>query len=187
MNAPRFGSWGRFDRAERLLHWSTAALVGVCLSTAAALYFPALATVVGRRETVKAIHVFAGLSLPVPFLVARLGPWSSRLRADIGRLNRFDPGDWRWLRSFGRDPFADQGKFNAGQKLNAAFTMGAILLLLATGSMMKWFDPIPLTWRTGATFVHDWTAFAFFFVIVGHVTKAIGSRGHPPPVGQDGQ
>jgi formate dehydrogenase subunit gamma len=80
------------------------------------------------------------------------------------------------LRSFGRDPFVENGKFNAGQKLNAAFTAGAVLLLLATGSIMRWFGPFPLTWRTGATFVHDWTAFALGLVLVGHVAKALGDR-----------
>ncbi|MEA3075652.1 MAG: formate dehydrogenase subunit gamma [Actinomycetota bacterium] len=166
----------RFDGTERLLHWSTAALVGVCLATAAALYVPALATLVGRRETVKMVHVIAGLSLPLPLIVARLGPWSQRLKADIRRLNRFDDLDRRWLRSLGRDPFAQGGRFNAGQKLNAAFDVGAVLLLLVTGSMMKWFGPIPLPWRTGATFVHDWTAFAFVIVLVGHVAKALAER-----------
>jgi formate dehydrogenase subunit gamma len=166
----------RFDGTERLLHWSTAALVGVCLATAAALYVPALATIVGRRELVKMVHVVAGLSLPLPLLVARLGPWSQRLRSDIRTLNRFDDVDRRWLRSLGRDPFASHGRFNAGQKLNAAFDVGAVLLLLVTGSMMKWFGPVPLTWRTGATFVHDWTAFAFVVVLVGHVAKGIADR-----------
>ncbi|HUP85311.1 MAG TPA: cytochrome b/b6 domain-containing protein [Acidimicrobiales bacterium] len=166
----------RFDRPERNVHWATASLVGVCLLTAAALYVPGLAALVGRREIVKDIHVIAGLSLPLPFLVVRLGPWLSSLAADVRRLNRFDDHDRRWLRSFGRDPFVRNGKFNGGQKLNAAFVVGAILLLLTTGSVMKWFGPFPLAWRTGATFVHDWTAFAFLLVLIGHVAKAFGDR-----------
>jgi formate dehydrogenase subunit gamma len=166
----------RFDRPERNVHWATASLVGVCLLTAAALYIPGIAALVGRREVVKDLHVIAGLSLPLPFLVVRLGPWLSSLAADVRRLNRFDDHDRRWLRSFGRDPFVRNGKFNAGQKLNAAFVVGAVLLFLATGSIMKWFGPFPLTWRTGATFVHDWTAFAFLVVLVGHVAKAFGDR-----------
>ena len=182
----RLDTTGRFDTAERLLHKSTAVLVGVCLATAASLYFPSLATIVGRRDTVKMIHVVAGLALPLPFLVARLGPWSAGLRADIRRLNRFDDLDRQWLRRRGRGRPAPQGKFNAGQKLNAAFDVGAVLLLLVTGSMMQWFGPIPLTFRTGATFVHDWTAFAFFVVLVGHVAKGMGalrrgSVGEPLP------
>ena len=166
----------RFDRPERNVHWATAALVGVCLLTAAALYLPSLAGIVGRRALVKDVHVWSGLALPLPFLVVRFGPWLSGLAADVRRLNRFDDHDRRWLRSFGRDPFVENGKFNAGQKLNAAFTVGAVLLLLVSGSIMKWFGPFPLTWRTGATFVHDWTAFALLVVLIGHVAKALGDR-----------
>ena len=166
----------RFDRPERNVHWWTAALVGVCLLTAAALYLPAVSGLVGRRSLVKDVHVFSGLALPLPFVVARLGRWRTSLAADVRRLNRFDDQDRRWLRSLGRDPFVRNGKFNAGQKLNAAFDVGAILLLLGTGSIMKWFAPFPLTWRTGATFVHDWTAFALLLVLVGHVAKAFGDR-----------
>lgn len=166
----------RFDRPERNVHWCTASLVGMCLLTAAALYVPGIAALVGRREVVKDIHVIAGLAIPLPFLIVRLGPWLSSLAADVRRLNRFDDEDRRWLRSVGRDPFVSNGKFNAGQKLNAAFTLGALLLLLTTGSIMKWFGPFPLTWRTGATFVHDWTAFTLLIVLIGHVAKAFGDR-----------
>lgn len=166
----------RFDRTERNVHWYTAALVGVCLLTAAALYFPAVAVLVGRRETVKAIHVYSGLALPLPFLVARLGRWRTELRRDVRRLSRLDAMDRRWLRSLGRDPFVRNGKFNGGQKLNAAFVVGAGLLLLVSGSIMKWFTPFPLTWRTGATFVHDWAAFALLLALLGHVGKALADR-----------
>jgi len=168
----------RFDRPERNVHWATASLVGACLATAAALYVPALATIVGRREVVKDIHVLCGLALPLPYLVVRFGPWRRRtqLRADVRRLNRFDDTDHRWLSSLARDPYLQRSKFNAGQKLNAAFSCGAVLLLLATGSIMKWFGPFPLTWRTGATFVHDWTAFGFLIVLIGHVSKGLGDR-----------
>ncbi len=166
----------RFDRPERNVHWASASLVGACLLTAAALYVPALAALVGRREVVKNIHVYAGLAIPLPFLIVRLGPWMTQLAIDVRRLGRLDDMDRRWLRSFGRDPFVENGKFNGGQKLNAAFTLGAVLLLVVTGSIMKWFGPFPLTWRTGATFVHDWTAFALLGVLIGHVAKAFGDR-----------
>jgi formate dehydrogenase subunit gamma len=166
----------RFDRPERNVHWGTASLVGVCLLTAAALYVPAVAALVGRREVVKDLHVISGLALPLPFLVVRLGPWATQLARDVRRLDRFDAMDRRWLRSLGRDPYVENGKFNAGQKLNAAFSAGAVLVLLATGSVMKWFGPFPLAWRTGATFVHDWTAFTLLVVLVGHVSLALGDR-----------
>ena len=65
------------------------------------------------------------------------------------------------------------GKFNAGQKLNAIFVAGCIPLMLATGSIMRWFEPFPLAWRTGATFVHDWLALTLLAVVIGHIGKAL--------------
>ena len=65
------------------------------------------------------------------------------------------------------------GKFNAGQKLNAAFVAGAGLVMLGTGVIMRWYHPWPLNWRTGATFVHDWLALAVGIAIIGHVAMAL--------------
>ena len=45
--------------------------------------------------------------------------------------------------------------------------------MLATGGIMRWFDPFPLAWRTGATFVHDWIALALLVVVIGHIAKAL--------------
>jgi formate dehydrogenase subunit gamma len=45
--------------------------------------------------------------------------------------------------------------------------------MLATGSIMRWFEPFPLPWRTGATFVHDWTAIATWVVVTGHILVAL--------------
>jgi formate dehydrogenase subunit gamma len=163
----------RFDTVERVAHWTNAVLFGVAMATAAALYIGPISAVVGRRELVKDIHVIAGLALPVPLLVAIAGRWGRRFRLDLSRLNRWTSEDVRWLRSWSRDPLVRSGKFNAGQKLNAAFTGGAILLMLATGSIMKWFGPFPLSWRTGATFVHDWIAFFLFITITGHILYAL--------------
>ncbi len=163
----------RFDRCERLLHWVNALLFLVLLVTAAILYVGSLSAAVGRRELVRQVHVVAGLLLPVPLLLALAGPWRRGLQSDIRAFNRFDADDRRWLRSLGRDPGVRLGKFNPGQKLNAAFVGGSMAVMLATGAIMKWFDPFPLDWRTGATFVHDWTGFAVFAVVLGHIWIAL--------------
>jgi formate dehydrogenase subunit gamma len=163
----------RFDGAERIAHWANAVLFGSCIVTAAMLYIDPISAAVGRRELIKTIHVYSGLAIPFPLLLTLVGRHGTALRTDLGRLNRWTPDDWRWLRSWGRDPFARTGKFNAGQKLNTAFTGGAILLFLGTGSIMRWFDPFPLSWRTGATFVHDWLAVILFVAVIGHILYAL--------------
>ncbi|CAN5532260.1 hypothetical protein BH20ACT2_BH20ACT2_10230 [soil metagenome] len=163
----------RFDRTERLLHHVNAAVFGVLLLTAAALYIGPLSAVVGRRELVKDVHVVVGLAMPAPLLLAYAGRWRAGLRRDARRLARWIPDDGRWLRSRGRDRRIRLGKFNAGQKLNATLIVASIPIMLATGSIMFWFQPFPLAWRTGATFVHDWLAIVLFFAIAGHILKAL--------------
>ena len=166
----------RFDAAERFLHWATAALVLVLVATAALLYLAPLSAAVGRRPLVRDVHVVAGLLLPAPWLFARGGLRSPALRADVRRLARWDATDRRWLRSAGRDPFVRLGKFHPLQKLNAAFTAGTIVVMLGTGAVMRWFEPFPLEWRTGATFVHDWLALVLSVVMVVHIGKALSDR-----------
>jgi len=167
----------RFDRGERVLHWANAAWFAVLLATALCLYVPAVSEVVARRALIKTVHVYAGLTLALPLLATALaGRWGAGFRADVRRLNRWSADDRRWLRTRGRDRTARLGKFNPGQKLNAAFTAGAILVMLGTGSIMRWPEWWPLSWRTGATFVHDWTFIALVVAITGHVVLALSDR-----------
>jgi formate dehydrogenase subunit gamma len=162
----------RFDRVERAAHWSTASLFGVLMLTGAALYAGPISTLVGQREVVRTIHVGAGLLLPLPMLIGLAGRWGRALRGDLHRLGRFDDEDRRWLR---RDTRADArlGKFNPGQKLNAAFLGSAIVVMLGTGIVLKWFSLFSLTTRTGATFVHDWVALGIWISVLGHILLAV--------------
>ncbi|MBW8796536.1 MAG: cytochrome b/b6 domain-containing protein [Streptomyces sp.] len=165
----------RFTAAERWIHRTTALLMGLCVATAACLYIPQLAILVGRRELVVRIHECAGLALPVPVV---LGLASRAFRRDLGFLNRFGPHDKLWLHAaLSRDKRPSSrpaGKFNAGQKIYANWIAGATLVMLATGLLM-WFTHLtPLMWRTSATFVHDWLALTIGIVLAGHVGMALG-------------
>ncbi|WP_405837087.1 cytochrome b/b6 domain-containing protein [Streptomyces platensis] len=162
----------RFTRAEHRVHRATATLMAVCVLTAGCLYLPFLAELVGRRALMVTVHEWSGILLPVPLL---LGLGSRALRADLTRLNRYGPHDRQWLRAaLRRRGGRPAGKFNAGQKLYAAWIAGAVLVMLGTGLLMWFTDLAPLVWRTGATFVHDWLALAVVLVIAGHVWKAFG-------------
>jgi formate dehydrogenase gamma subunit len=163
----------RFTRAERALHWTTAILVLAAAITGMILYVPSLAAAVSRRETMKTIHVWTGLAMPVPLLVVYAGKWRRAVRADVRRLAGWTPGDMKWLKSFGRKATGEVGKFNAGQKANAAFIAGMIPVMMATGSVMRWFDPFPLAWRNGADTTHRWLAFATWIIVIGHILVAI--------------
>jgi formate dehydrogenase subunit gamma len=161
----------RFSAAERAVHWLVAALMVSCLATAAILYNGSLMLMVGHRHAVELVHVWSGFALPVPMV---LGAASAAYRTDVRRLNRFTPADWRWLRSRSRrDGRIRVGKFNAGQKLNAALTAGATLVLLGTGTLMYFTGLVRLSWRSGATFVHDWSALALGVLVAGHLAYAL--------------
>lgn len=170
----------RFTRPVRWVHHTTASLMLVLLVTATVLYVPSFAETVGHRHLLRLVHIYAGFTLPVPVLLG----WVSRaFRDDLRRVNRFSPADWEWLR--GRDRRATVGgrgihpvgKFNAGQKLNAAFVGGSILVMLGTGLMLTFPHPWPDSLRAGATFVHDWLYLAILVVVLGHLWYALRDRG----------
>lgn len=160
----------RFTTAERMVHKVFGLLMGACIVTAAILYNGSLMLAVGHRHVVELIHVWCGLALPVPIL---LGTVSKVFRADARRLNRFTPSDWQWLRSRSRrDGSIRVGKFNAGQKINAWLVVGSTGVLLGTGTIMYWTELVRLTWRSGATFVHDWFALGLGLLVIGHIAYA---------------
>jgi formate dehydrogenase subunit gamma len=166
----------RFDGVQRTAHWANALLFGVLMVTALPLYFPSLSDVVGRRELVANIHVWSGVALPVPVVISLLGPWGAAMRRDLRRINLWTNDEVKWLRQLGRNAPRVVDKFNPGQKLNAIFVGGSILVMLATGFVLKWFGFFPVSWRTGATFVHDVLAFAIFAVVIGHILFALTHR-----------
>ena len=160
----------RFTRAERWVHRTLGIIVGLLLITGAIMFFPDLSSLVGNRQVVTTLHDIAGWLLPVPLLLALL---SRAFRRDAGLLNRFLPADWEWLRS--RDRRSGRikvGKFNAGQKLNASLTLGALIVMFGTGMVMFWSSLFTDSIRTGATFVHDWTALALGLLVLGHIWMA---------------
>jgi formate dehydrogenase subunit gamma len=161
----------RFSPAERWIHRLTGLLTLGCIATALMMYEGPLTTLVGHRRVVELTHVWCGYLLPVPLL---LGLGSAAYRADLRRLNRFTAADRKWLRPRGRlRSEIAAGKFNAGQKLNASLSAAAILALLGTGTLMFFTHLVRLSWRTGATFVHDWTAIAFGLLVLGHIYRAV--------------
>jgi formate dehydrogenase subunit gamma len=163
----------RFDRVQRAAHWANALLFAILIATALPLYFASVERLVGRHVLVAQIHLWAGIALPVPLLVAMVGPWGARMRRDLRRLNRWTADEVRWLRTLGRHGRGAADKFNPGQKLNAAFVGGSIVVMLGTGVILEWFGLFPVSWRTGATFVHEVLGFVIVVVVVGHVVMAL--------------
>ena len=183
------GTGPRFDGVTRAVHWANAALFLFLVGTGLVLSFGPLSAAVGRRALMKDLHVWAGLALPLPILAGIAGRWGGQFKRDVAHLNRWLAEDRRWFRrrflgaGWGsRRPAYEFGKFHPGQKLNAAFVAGSIPVMLLTGGIMRWYEPFPLEWRTGATFVHDWTATALLIVIAGHIVKALTTPGALAPM-----
>lgn len=161
----------RFSRGERWTHRTTAILTMVLIATAAALYIPDISAIVGNRPILRNVHIISGLLLPIPIIAA---VFLKAFRSDASTLNRFTANDWKWLRSRQRRSGSiPVGKFNAGQKLNAAFTLGSIIIMFITGLIMWQNSFFTDDIRTGATFVHDWLTFAIVAVVAGHTWMAM--------------
>lgn len=163
----------RFDGVTRVVHWTTAALGLVALATGTILYVPELSALIGMRALLKNMHVVASLLLVAPIAIGvASGPFGRRLRGDLRELSRWSSSDFGWLRR--RTRGVPQGKFNGGQKAVTAAFAGLFVMQLMTGSIMLWHDPFRDSWRTGATFVHDWAYLGLAAAVVGHIVKAIG-------------
>lgn len=88
----------RFTDAERFVHRLTAALMIVCILTAAVLYNGSLAIRVGHRRQVELVHVCAGFALPVPMLLGFAcggrgakgagSPWENQAKASAASATR---------------------------------------------------------------------------------------------------
>ena len=166
----------RFDRVQRSAHWANAVLFFTLMFTAIPLYFGSFFGIVLPRHLIEMIHLWSGLALPIPIIVSLLGPWGASMRHDVRRVNYWTRDEIHWLRTFAQSKLRAD-KFNPGQKLNAIFIGAAIPIMLVTGSMLQWFRFFSVSWRSGATFVHDLFAFAIFFAVIGHVIlRAAPSR-----------
>ncbi len=140
------------------MHWVNATLFGVLMLTGAALYAGPISTLVGNREVVRTLHVYSGLLLPGAVAPRRARPPrhapAHRPRPAqplVARRRPLVPAQptprrWRWASS------------TPARSSTPRSSPAATVVMLGTGSIMKWFDLFPLDWRTGATFVHDWFA-----------------------------
>ena len=166
----------RFTAWVRVVHWVNAVAMLTLIATGSSLYIRALAIRVGHRGTVKAIHVWVGLALTAWWLLVLLRARTSSLGRELRELDGWTAADTAWLLTGGRMGKEGLGKYNAGQKLNAALLGGLILCSVVTGLMMKWHEPFPDWIRTGATFVHDVSYLIAALLIVGHIVFAVA---HP--------
>jgi formate dehydrogenase subunit gamma len=155
----------RFSRTERAVHWIHAAAFFVLLGTGLILYLPTLSELVSRRGLVKAVHIDTALAWAAALVLVVVVGDRRGLRRTLRELDTFDADDRRWLRGR-RTP---QGRFNAGQKLNAALT-GAFAVLFSLSGFLLWYGERDTRFRWASTIlVHDGLMYVSVVLLVGHL------------------
>jgi formate dehydrogenase subunit gamma len=159
----------RFSRTERAAHWVHATAFLALLATGLALYFPSLSEAIGRRPLLKDLHVYTAVAwIAGLMLVVVLGD-RRRLRRTLHELDVFDADDVLWLKRYPRP----QGRFNAGQKINAALT-GAFAVLFAVSGALLWLGERDHRFQFASTILlHDWLTFFSLVLLVGHLYLAL--------------
>jgi formate dehydrogenase subunit gamma len=158
----------RFSRMERLLHWVNAIFFIFLLGTGLILYLPSLSELVSRRQLMQELHFWVGVAW-LAALAALLVLGGRRLWRTARELDTFDRDDWRWLRGAP----ARQGRFNAGQKINAAL-FSAFTILFGVSGLLLWFGEQDTRFRFASTVIlHDGLMFVSIFLLVGHLYLAL--------------
>lgn len=168
----------RFRKAEVLFHWAIAVPFLVCYSSAlllVVLYLHGSSTLDPTRQVISWVHRVAGLALlALPLLVAISGPqgWKTHFEnLREGWVWSFQ--DVRWLLCMARSVLdkrvrlPDQGKFNAGEKLNFMMVTVACPLFIATG-LLIWLPGIAFT----AWLLHVSLAAVVTPFMLGHIFMA---------------
>lgn len=160
----------RFTLTERLLHWVHASAFFVLLGSGLVLYLPSLSTAVSRRPLVKDIHFWTGISWAGAILLVSCLGNRRALLATIREIDLFDRDDRRFLAGHVHAP---QGRFNAGQKVNAILTAAFAVLIFVSG-MLLWYGERDTRFRLpGTVLLHDALMYASVVVVAGHLYLAL--------------
>ena len=173
---PAPGYVRRFGPEERSLHWLLAVTFLTMLATGLILYLPVFAELAANRRLWKSIHLGAAIAFWAGLVVLFLTDLSGSLRRTAGEFDRFDDDDVRWLgwavTRRGSEPPA--GRFNAGQKLNAALVAGLMVVFTASGVLIYLQETdAAVRGHTSAILVHDIATWIAVPLIAGHLYLAL--------------
>jgi formate dehydrogenase subunit gamma len=138
-----------------------------------------LEELVGDRALVREIHLATAFFFVFgPALVALAGD-RVRVREDMREVDEWTKDDIRWLARPTVDPddySPPAGKFNAGQKFNAIFTVYSTLAFGVTGLILWQNRRFPFDVVSQANTIHNDLAYIALAVFLGHLYLAVG---HP--------
>ena len=171
----------RFNLAERLGHWSHGITFVVLLVTGSALVFRGFSTLLGPEglKVTRTLHHF--FAYPFTFLtvlILLIGTPRSVYQW-LKECFTWSREDWQFLRLFPRQFFGlpakmpEQGKFNAGEKLNSLLTIFGSLWMMGTGWILLFRDRFDAQVVAWAHPLHSAGALLMGAVLVGHVYLAL--------------
>lgn len=165
----------RFSGSERAVHWTYAACFLTLLATGLIMYVPALSVLFPSRFIIRQIHLAAAFSIvTVPTLIGLFGNRRA-LAADAREVDEWDADDRLWLSDTIQGMPTEAGRFNAGQKANAAFVVGSLIVFVATGIVMTiniYTRVLPNWLVNNASLIHDSLTWLALFAWLGHVFLA---------------
>lgn len=165
----------RFTRTERAVHWVHAVTFLTLLVTGLVLSTASLEGIVGHRALLRELHLASAFFFVFgPALIALAGNRRA-VEADVEEVDRWSADDARWLRHPSLDggpALPPQGKFNAGQKLNAIFTLYATFAFTLSGLILWQNRRFPFSVVTQANTVHTALAYFALAVFFGHLYLA---------------
>lgn len=151
------------------MHWVHATAFFVLLASGLVLVVPGLGELVARRPLVKDVHLLTAVGWAIAIALIVLAGDRVGLRRTLREVDGFDRDDRRWLAL--RE--APQGRFNAGQKLNAVLTAAFALLFVVSGTLL-WLGERDTRFRLDGTIVlHDTLTLASLALLVGHLYLAL--------------
>ena len=153
-----------------MLHWVHAIAFFALLATGLTLYLPALTNAIGRRQLLQSVHFYIGIGWAAALVLIILLGNRRALLASAREIDLFDRDDARFLRGRLESP---QGRFNAGQKLNAILTAAFAVLFFVSG-LLLWLGEHNTALRlAGTIYLHDVLMFTSVAIVAGHLYLAV--------------
>jgi formate dehydrogenase subunit gamma len=172
--APAVDRVTRFTRTERTVHWVQAVTFLTLLLSGFALALPQIEAWIGHRALLREMHLSSAFFFFFgPAIVALSGDRRS-MALDVEAVDTWDADDLRWLipwpilRLFGVHTPA-QGRFSAGQKLNAIFVVWSTLTFTVTGLFMWQNRRFPTDVVSQANTIHTTLAYLALVAFLGHL------------------
>lgn len=167
----------RFTRTERTVHWVQASSFLLLLITGFALSLPWVEAIVGHRALLREIHLAGAFFFAFGPTIVALGGDRRSMGQDVESVDTWDSDDLRWLIPF---PLLrllgvstpPQGRFNAGQKLNAIFVVWSTVIFTGTGVILWQNRRFSIDLVQRANTVHTALAYVALVAFLGHLFLA---------------